>query len=99
MIRRPPTSTLTDTLFPYTTLFRSDHDVTAATSRALAALVEPTYPGSGDAVALPGQSAGTLAAFVDDGSLVLAGVLDPSGQHTVELSGEDRKSTRLNSSH
>src|SRR3546814_3989721 len=24
MIRRPPTSTRTDTLFPYTTLFRSD---------------------------------------------------------------------------
>src|SRR3546814_10002578 len=24
MIRRPPSSTLTDTLFPYTTLFRSD---------------------------------------------------------------------------
>src|SRR3546814_2416813 len=24
MIRRPPVSTLTDTLFPYTTLFRSD---------------------------------------------------------------------------
>src|SRR3546814_18523309 len=26
MIRRPPRSTLTDTLFPYTTLFRSVHD-------------------------------------------------------------------------
>src|SRR3546814_6127063 len=26
MIRRPPRSTLTDTLFPYTTLFRSDSD-------------------------------------------------------------------------
>src|SRR6056297_4043899 len=25
MIRRPPTSTRTDTLFPYTTLFRSAH--------------------------------------------------------------------------
>src|SRR3546814_10986173 len=25
MIRRPPASTRTDTLFPYTTLFRSDH--------------------------------------------------------------------------
>src|SRR3546814_1175689 len=25
MIRRPPRSTLTDTLFPYTTLFRSHH--------------------------------------------------------------------------
>src|SRR3546814_7576490 len=29
MIRRPPRSTRTDTLFPYTTLFRSDRDRTA----------------------------------------------------------------------
>src|SRR3546814_7575349 len=28
MIRRPPRSTRTDTLFPYTTLFRSFHEVT-----------------------------------------------------------------------
>src|SRR3546814_2528525 len=28
MIRRPPGSTRTDTLFPYTTLFRSDVDIT-----------------------------------------------------------------------
>src|SRR3546814_16276342 len=27
MIRRPPRSTRTDTLFPYTTLFRSGHEV------------------------------------------------------------------------
>src|SRR3546814_7076686 len=37
MIRRPPRSTRTDTLFPYTTLFRSgllpvDHEVTTPTS-------------------------------------------------------------------
>src|SRR3546814_12853989 len=30
MIRRPPRSTRTDTLFPYTTLFRSDTDTDAA---------------------------------------------------------------------
>src|SRR3546814_8645967 len=30
MIRRPPRSTRTDTLFPYTTLFRSSYDVAAA---------------------------------------------------------------------
>src|SRR3546814_7217503 len=30
MIRRPPRSTRTDTLFPYTTLFRSDGDAPAA---------------------------------------------------------------------
>src|SRR3546814_3485853 len=27
MLRRPPRSTRTDTLFPYTTLFRSTHDL------------------------------------------------------------------------
>src|SRR3546814_2469497 len=31
MIRRPPRSTRTDTLFPYTTLFRSCHRTTAWT--------------------------------------------------------------------
>src|SRR3546814_4121866 len=30
MIRRPPRSTRTDTLFPYTTLFRSDVELAAA---------------------------------------------------------------------
>src|SRR3546814_6250372 len=29
MIRRPPRSTRTDTLFPYTTLFRSGHPITS----------------------------------------------------------------------
>src|SRR3546814_1814701 len=34
MIRRPPRSTRTDTLFPYTTLFRSPHDGIGGRSRA-----------------------------------------------------------------
>src|SRR3546814_17315273 len=34
MIRRPPRSTRTDTLFPYTTLFRSLSDLTTAASAA-----------------------------------------------------------------
>src|SRR3546814_2029131 len=36
MIRRPPRSTRTDTLFPYTTLFRSRHRRTRARSRIAA---------------------------------------------------------------
>src|SRR3546814_3048805 len=35
MIRRPPRSTRTDTLFPYTTLFRSVSDSTPAFAQAL----------------------------------------------------------------
>src|SRR3546814_5038207 len=34
MIRRPPRSTRTDTLFPYTTLFRSSHQPTKPTKPA-----------------------------------------------------------------
>src|SRR3546814_21001652 len=40
MIRRPPRSTRTDTLFPYTTLFRS-----AATGRPVANLQKPSQFG------------------------------------------------------
>src|SRR3546814_5454943 len=35
MIRRPPRSTRTDTLFPYTTLFRSAHEVVHAQDATL----------------------------------------------------------------
>src|SRR3546814_15357094 len=42
MIRRPPRSTRTDTLFPYTTLFRSDTR-TAFTIAAFLALSSCTY--------------------------------------------------------
>src|SRR3546814_10804658 len=38
-VRRPPSSTRTDTLFPYTTLFRSDH-VDAADLEGRAVVVE-----------------------------------------------------------
>src|SRR3546814_16186925 len=42
MIRRPPRSTRTDTLFPYTTLFRSDHvDRQQALGLYGAMLIEP----------------------------------------------------------
>src|SRR3546814_5765747 len=38
MIRRPPRSTRTDTLFPYTTLFRSQRGVEAVQAHAVAAV-------------------------------------------------------------
>src|SRR3546814_20873315 len=52
MIRRPPRSTRTDTLFPYTTLFRSDHERTRRAHQTLR-----TGPGTDPAtgpVATPG---------------------------------------------
>src|SRR3546814_10646469 len=48
MIRRPPRSTRTDTLFPYTTLFRSLFTVTTAGEShgpALVAIVDGCPPG------------------------------------------------------
>src|SRR3546814_14395930 len=46
MIRRPPRSTRTDTLFPYTTLFRSPQKVTRADARQTEAppAIAPTAP-------------------------------------------------------
>src|SRR3546814_14580818 len=119
MIRRQPRSTRTDTLVPYTKLFRSlvmdgsaggldgatlcgchagvlyisasnDRDV----ARVLAAACEPGR----------GRQPGEGAEFVDQVRLVVeaavngdAGPVD--GAVAVHLCDQDRKSTRLNSSH
>src|SRR3546814_1343175 len=55
MIRRPPRSTRTDTLFPYTTLFRSTHQAGAAVNQqavdqaAIACLPEAVTQAAGAA--------------------------------------------------
>src|SRR3546814_3304403 len=73
MIRRPPRSTRTDTLFPYTTLFRSRHNETnpqeppmsrklttpAAVAASLVALMVAAPAGAADYV----QAAGSTLAF------------------------------------
>src|SRR3546814_2075523 len=46
MIRRPPRSTRTDTLFPYTTLFRSGHQPMAARGASVE-LIDVMQPGRG----------------------------------------------------
>src|SRR3546814_1674455 len=53
MIRRPPRSTLTDTRFPYTTLFRSPHDrpPTSGTRHRTQRLDDPAV---GDRAAITG---------------------------------------------
>src|SRR3546814_20647032 len=50
MIRRPPRSTRTDTLFPYTTLFRSCVAAPASCAAACDDAVEPAASGVGAAV-------------------------------------------------
>src|SRR3546814_13813293 len=93
MIRRPPTSTLTDTLFPYPTLFRSRVFPPGADSRRLEeAFVDVHHVPGFHEVQRIRPKLGHLA--VDqprDGDRVLFGAEG-------EAAG-DRKSTRLNSSH
>src|SRR3546814_13877079 len=104
MIRRPPRSTRTDTLFPYTTLFRSDIHQSLLDRINLAALETMTrdqiHREIGELVheqlsnrkhALNSSERRQLVDDILDELLGL-GPLEP-------LLKEDRKSTRLNSSH
>src|SRR3712207_7646798 len=84
MIRRPPRSTL----FPYTTLFRSEEDV--AHQRGRLTLVDVVLD---EHAVLEDGDLGPLLALADDHD-ALDGLA--AGE---ELGLGDRKSTRLNSSH
>src|SRR3546814_12638078 len=100
MIRRPPRSTRTDTLFPYTTLFRSE-DYPRAPGDAW--IWDDNCPEKrngwidlrhfGDMTVVQGAAVG-------GGSLIYANV-SVEAQPFVFDKGwpADRKSTRLNSSH
>src|SRR3546814_17633013 len=88
LIRRPPRSTRTDTLFPYTTLFRS-------------LKVEVDVPEHLAGVRVPVL---LLQPIVENA--IKYGVARSRGAVTVRISAyeeagrlQDRKSTRLNSSH
>src|SRR3546814_15510664 len=93
MLRRPPRSTRTDTLFPYTTLFRSGQ---GRFHCAVHWAVCGHAPGSRDGkrvrvfFAPPVQRARPRAAAVAVTAAATARLLP---------GGADRKSTRLNSSH
>src|SRR3712207_8034408 len=83
MIRRPPRSTL----FPYTTLFRSE-------GRRRAVPQQRADEPHGLGCSVQAVHAGVLPLDRDG-----AGVLDSVQGAERVLPGEDRKSTRLNSSH
>src|SRR3546814_13898485 len=89
MIRRPPRSTRTDTLFPYTTLFRSRDcilhgDLDEVTDAGITAIGRTLDLDDLDFA---------CAAVVSDGQKAF--LLD----HGCAFPFRDRKSTRLNSSH
>src|SRR3546814_5646958 len=100
MIRRPPRSTRTDTLFPYTTLFRSTFEREAHVGRrhstAVIDDIDQIDPARGERHRDPG---GPRVDRVFDEFLQRAGgSFDHfTGGDTIDKI--DRKSTRLNSSH
>src|SRR3546814_11335540 len=99
MIRRPPRSTLTDTLFPYTTLFRSMLERLAALPPVPGALDQIVQHFGSDAVAeVTGRSRRIVPRANGDGSVRFAVENRPASANIAETHA-DRKSTRLNSSH
>src|SRR3546814_5968315 len=89
MRRRPPRSTRTDTLFPYTTLFRSIFFIVFQIAPLLWVLVN----------SLESEEFGWgLANF---SKIFSSKFYRQAIQHSLEISfwSRDRKSTRLNSSH
>src|SRR3546814_20633841 len=93
MIRRPPRSTRTDTLFPYTTLFRSD---TARAIRERGA--EPVVVPAIDIVPPPDVEA--FEQHLDNlGLYDVVAFTSANGVERTMDALQDRKSTRLNSSH
>src|SRR3546814_2367805 len=114
MIRRPPRSTRTDTLFPYTTLFRSfgaESQNTVAKLKGFAAIGHNRYATTGETAIRNVQP--LFADFEFGGfalchngnltnALMLRQQLVRQGclfQSTTDTETIDRKSTRLNSSH
>src|SRR3546814_16751896 len=94
MLRRPPRSTRTDTLFPYTTLFRSHHrQVAHDRDHCRTEILGPFGDQTTDHVAHDRIEAGRRLVEEEEFGVGRhrAGKTDPFLQ--------DRKSTRLNSSH
>src|SRR3712207_8936776 len=87
MIRRPPRSTL----FPYTTLFRSDPDAARGGERLLVGRVQD--------LGGPQRLHRDGAVELDGGGRLLGRETAPQPLARVGHLESDRKSTRLNSSH
>src|SRR3546814_13094928 len=98
MIRRPPRSTRTDTLFPYTTLFRSSWTPTGSSS---CHQEEPSDGGLDHRVEHRGAALGhaLLAPHLDRERHGDEGLEDAEQVRVLVGDVVDRKSTRLNSSH
>src|SRR3546814_12693805 len=103
MIRRHPNSTRTDTLFPYTTLFRSEYTLRGQSN--LSDTGEPLRRRQGSThlrVYVSGQQPSVYGQVICSGETCVQYAPAGSVGDTLVPEGavtEDRKSTRLNSSH
>src|SRR3546814_16117727 len=100
MIRRPPRSTRTDTLFPYTTLFRSAEDQEFCRA-GLSSLLKRKL---GFRSVLEVRSKKHLDEVLRSNFLISLVTVDLDlpgldGPNSLRQMRRDRKSTRLNSSH
>src|SRR3546814_18268401 len=93
MIRRPPRSTRTDTLFPYTTLFRA-----AVRKQAPVVVRNLLRTMAGGAVEAGYDGYASCPLTTAYGKVIMAEFVF-GGKVTPTLPLQDRKSTRLNSSH
>src|SRR3546814_3292134 len=88
MIRPPPRSTRTDTLFPYTTLFRSDAFQFGDFRGQLARVITDGLGALAIALGIMLESLGMLSAIVQragEGEMERGAVADRSEEHTSEL--------------
>src|SRR3546814_15772079 len=111
MIRRPPRSTRTDTLFPYTTLFRSVMAFRVITERAedcyrALGIIHQRYkmvPGRfKDYISTPkrnGYKSLHTTVIHNENARIEIQIRSKEMHHDSEFGLADRKSTRLNSSH
>src|SRR3546814_14033694 len=100
MIRRPPSSTRTDTRFPYTTLFRSSRERFGGLRKRgiRTVMITGDNPLTAAASAAEAGVDDFLAQATPEDKLALIRREQGEGR-LVAMCGEDRKSTRLNSSH
>src|SRR3546814_12154724 len=98
MIRRPPRSTRSDTLFPYTTLFRSQSKANELPHPELTQLI---LDESGYTAMLQADRSADAAGRLENLSELVRAMEDYESLEAFleHVSLVDRKSTRLNSSH
>src|SRR3546814_18295096 len=106
MLRLPPRSTRPDTLFPFTTLFRSFLSVLDLTKitpglniSASASLANPFITIRGQSRGLAGPGTPGVLSYFNEVPLPATGSLIPTFDMDNIQVLKDRKSTRLNSSH